>query len=151
MISKDDYQIMLLERHPKSKHLKTMIWAFMVGGLICVFGEGVKQLIQMWLPSWEAVNIGHLTAIILIFFSSIATAFGLYDKLTRHAGAGAIIPITGFANAVTAPALEFRREGFVFGTMARMFSVAGPVIVAGVSSSVVVGIIYVIVYAVKGM
>ena len=87
-------------------------------------------------------ELAGTVSVILIFFGCLLTGFGVYDRIGRHAGAGSIVPITGFANSVTSPAIEFRTEGYIYGTAAKMFNVAGAIIVYGVFSGVIVGIIY---------
>lgn len=123
---------------PPSKKLKDFAVAFAVGGGICVVGQALLLLYggALGFPEKEA---GTLTSVTLIVMSALCTGFGFYDKLARHAGAGTLVPITGFANAVVSPALEFKTEGFVLGTGAKMFIIAGPVIVYGVAASAVAG------------
>ncbi|MBQ7951396.1 MAG: stage V sporulation protein AC [Clostridia bacterium] len=142
--SEKNYQ-KLVSQHEKSPWLKNIFWAFTVGGLICVLGEFILTYAKnMGLPKEDA---GCVTSMTLIFFSGLFTGLGIFDKLAKHAGAGTIVPITGFANAVVSPAMEFKSEGFILGVGAKMFVVAGPVIVYGVSSSIICGLIY---YLVKG-
>ncbi len=129
----------------KSCEWKTLPIAFLVGGLICCVGQAFGDLYKYLLPQWEKADIGALVSMTMIFLGGLFTGLGLYDKLGAVAGAGSIIPITGFANSIVSPAMEFRKEGIIFGTMAKMFVVAGPIIVTGVASSVIVGIIYFIV------
>ena len=121
---------------------KDLIWAFLVGGLICTLGQGLGDLYQSW--GMDKTDAGTATSVTLIFLSALFTALGWFDKLAQHAGAGTLVPITGFANAVASPALEFKSEGFVTGMAAKMFQIAGPVIVYGVSTSVIYGIILVL-------
>lgn len=115
--------------------------AFWVGGMICVFGQAVSdagvRLLQM--PARDASTLASIT---LVFLSALLTGLGIFDKLGKYAGAGCFVPITGFANAMVAPALEFRREGLVLGVGAKLFSIAGPVLVYGVGASVIYGLIY---------
>ena len=110
-----------------------------------MIGQGFSDLYAYLFPKWEQKDVATLTSITMIFLGSFFTGLGWYDKLGAYAGAGTIIPITGFANSVVSPAIEFRKEGIVFGTMAKMFLVAGPIIVSGVGVSVAVGIIYYII------
>ena len=125
---------------PKSPIVKDCAWAFVIGGLICAFGQG---LIETYLALGIEKEIATgLCSVSLVFLSTLFTGFGLYDDLATHAGAGTLVPITGFANAVASPAIEFKTEGLVLGTGAKMFVIAGPVIVYGISASVVYGIIY---------
>ncbi len=133
---------------PKTSELKTLLPAFCIGGIICMIGQGFTDLYAYLLPEAEESMIGALTSMTMIFFGALLTGFGIYDKIGGIAGAGSIVPITGFANSIASPAMEFRKEGIIFGLMAKMFVIAGPVIVTGVVSSVIVGIIYTIVAAV---
>lgn len=120
---------------------KDLIWAFLVGGLICTLGQGLRDLYKSW--GLDQTDAGTATSVTLIFLSAFFTALGWFDKLAQHAGAGTLVPITGFANAVASPALEFKSEGLVLGVGARMFAIAGPVLVYGISASVVYGVILV--------
>ena len=129
----------------KSNHIVTLVWAFAVGGIICCIGQGFRDLFMFALPDWEKSKIAALVSMVMIFLGSFFTGIGVYDKLGAKAGGGSIVPITGFANSVVSPAMEFNKEGIVLGMMAKMFVVAGPIIVAGTVSSVVSGIIYYIV------
>jgi stage V sporulation protein AC len=116
-----------------------MVCAFVTGGLICAGGQGLLSLYGvLGLPEEEA---GAAVSVTLVFLGVLLTGLGVYDKLSRLAGAGTLVPITGFANAVASPAMEFRTEGFVLGTGARLFTVAGPVIVFGVVASVCYGVV----------
>jgi len=124
---------------PKSPLGKNLAFAFLTGGLICTAGQGLIALFEALKMDAEAVKAA--TPVTLIFLGAFLTALGLYDNLARHAGAGTLVPITGFANAVVSPAMEFKSEGLVLGLSARMFVVAGPVIVYGVVASVVYGLI----------
>lgn len=121
---------------------KDLTWAFLTGGLICCLGQGLGDLYQSW--GMERADAGTAVSVTLIFLSAFLTALGWFDKLAKHAGAGTLVPITGFANAVASPALEFKSEGLVLGVGARMFAIAGPVIVYGLTASVVYGVILVL-------
>ncbi len=125
---------------PKTSEWKTLIPAFIVGGLICMVGQLVNDLLKLW-TELDKEGLGSATSIIMIFLGSFFTGVGLYDRLGRIAGAGSIVPITGFANSIVSPAMEFNREGVVFGICAQMFVIAGPIVVLGVCASVVVGLI----------
>lgn len=130
----------LTKRHsPKTKMYKTLPKAFIIGGIICCIGQALSDLYQ-YLGMTE-LAAASVTSISLIFLSALLTGLKLYDKIAKHGGAGTLVPITGFANAVVSPALEFRTEGFVHGTGAKMFIIAGPVIVYGITASVIYGII----------
>ena len=138
-ISKQEYSDMVKKASPPSPKLKNSINAFLFGGLICTIGELLSQTYSMIFSIEEAKALVPAT---LIIITAILTGLGIFDNIARYAGAGTIVPITGFANAVVSPALEFQTEGFVLGTAANMFKIAGPVIVYGTSASVVYGVIY---------
>lgn len=130
------------ENMPKTRHISTMIRAFITGGIICCIGQGITDLLKFLLKNADETEIGGLTTIIMITLTGMLTGFGIYDRIGNFGGAGSIVPITGFANSVVSPAIEHRREGIVLGLCANMFSIAGPVIVFGISASVIVGVIY---------
>lgn len=142
MIEKTEYQKYVNKTVPRTQELKTLLTAFISGGIICMIGEGILDLYTAVLPMLGQEEIATLTTITLIFIGGFLTALGLYDKLGRHCGAGTIIPITGFANSIVSPAIEFNREGVFQGVMSKMFDIAGPVIVSGVTLSAIVGIIF---------
>ena len=127
---------------PKTKHLTTMARAFLTGGVICCIGQGFTDGIKAIFPTMEDKTVGGFVTMIMILLTAILTGFGVYDKIGAFGGAGSIVPITGFANSIVSPAIEHKREGIVLGLCANMFSIAGPVIVFGVTASVLVGIIY---------
>ncbi|MBR1925331.1 MAG: SpoVA/SpoVAEb family sporulation membrane protein [Clostridia bacterium] len=137
------YNEYLNSKIPKTKPWPSLFHAFWIGGLICLFGEVIKDLLML-IPNMSVENASVWESIILIAIASILTGFGVYDKLGAYAGAGTIVPITGFSNSITSPALEFKREGFIFGLCAKMFIISGPVIVCGVIASIVAGLIYLI-------
>ncbi len=143
-LSKSAYQDYVNQKSPNSKIFKNMLWAFVVGGLICTIGELIGDFYTNIL-SLNEESMRTAVSITMIFLGALFTGLNLYGKLAKHAGAGTLVPITGFANAIVAPAMEFKREGFVLGTAAKMFVIAGPVLVYGISSSVVIGIIYYII------
>lgn len=125
---------------PKPKMLKNNILAFLVGGVICDVGQFINNyLLGVGIAKDE---VGTYVTIIMVFIGALLTGIGVYDKLANFAGAGSVVPITGFANSIVSPAMEFKKEGFIFGVGAKMFTIAGPVLVYGISSSVIVGIIY---------
>ena len=124
---------------PPSPLGKDCLWAFFVGGGICLLGEVLRQWYLAKGLEWELA--GTLTSCTLVALSALLTTLGLYQKLAAKAGAGSLVPITGFANAVVSAAIEFKAEGRVLGTGAKMFTIAGPVIVFGIGSSVIYGII----------
>lgn len=125
---------------PKSEMGKGMLRAFWVGGVICMIGQGITDCGKTFF-SLDKTQAGTLCSVVLIFLSALLTGIGLYDRIGKYAGAGSIVPITGFSNSVVAPAMEFRREGLVMGVGAKLFTLAGPVLVYGISSSVVYGLI----------
>lgn len=147
-ISDKEYGELAKKRSPNSKLYKTLPCAFIVGGLICTLGEALLNLYGYL--GLDKDNAGALTSITLVFLSVLFTGLKLYDRIAQHAGAGTLVPITGFANAVASPALEFKSEGFVLGLGAKMFIIAGPVIVYGISASIVYGFIYYIIGLFQG-
>jgi len=138
LITKENYKQYVFEKMPKSSHWKNMFWAFLIGGVICVIGQAFIEFYKLWFSVEDASILASGT---LVFLAAVLTGFGVYDNIGRFAGAGSTIPITGFSNAVVSPALEFRSEGYVYGVGAKMFQVAGPVIVNGVTISVVVAVL----------
>ena len=128
------------ERHaPRSPVGKNLLWAFLIGGLICCLGQFLLNLYtSLGLDEESAATAESVS---MVFLGALLTGLGLYDTIAKRAGAGTLVPITGFANSVVAPALEFKTEGFITGTAVKMFSIAGPVIVFGISASVVYGLI----------
>ena len=140
MVTKKEYSKIVEKHSGKSPLLKDCLRAFFVGGLICVIGQLLRDFYgNMGL---DKTLSGTATSITLIFIASVLTAFGIFDKIGKFAGAGTLVPITGFSNAVTSPAMEFRSEGLVAGVGAKIFTVAGPVIVYGTLSSILAGLIY---------
>ena len=135
-----EYGKLVKEMAPKSPIVKDCIWAFVIGGLICTIGQVFMNLYTAW--GLEKSDAGTATSMTLVAISALLTGLSLYDNIAKHAGAGTLVPITGFANAISAPAVEFKTEGFILGVGAKMFTIAGPVIVYGVSASVVYGLIY---------
>ncbi len=126
---------------PKTKHLKNCIHAFFVGGLICSIGQFFRYILENAF-SLTGDELSGTVSILLIFLGTFLTGLGVYDRIGKNAGAGSIVPITGFANSVASPAIEFKTEGMIYGMAAKMFIVAGPIIVYGVLSGALVGIIY---------
>lgn len=141
---KDNYNYNYLNyvktQDPPTKHLKNCVAAFGVGGFICCIGQFFRYMLEFAGLSGDV--LAGAVSVILIFLGCLLTGLGLYDRIGRHAGAGSIVPITGFANSVASPAIEFKTEGWIYGMAAKMFNVAGPIIVFGVFSGVLVGIIY---------
>ena len=140
MMNKKEYSRLVKEASPNSPVVLNCLKAFLVGGAICTVGQGLTDL-YMYLGLVEK-NSKSLTSITLIFLGVLLTVLGVYDNIAKHAGAGTLVPITGFANSIASPAIEFKSEGFILGVGAKMFSIAGSVIVYGVSASVVYGLIY---------
>lgn len=142
-----EYGKIVKEMSPKSPVWKDLLMAFLVGGLICTLG----QVFMNWYAKLglEQEMAGTAASMSLVVLSALLTGLSLYDDLAKHAGAGTLVPITGFANAIAAPAVEFKTEGFVLGVAAKMFTIAGPVIVYGLSASVVYGFVYWIYQIVK--
>ena len=128
-------------RAPRSPLWKNCLHAFLVGGGICLFAEGIIQLL-MWLLKWGRPTASTWSAIILVLVAVVLTAIGIFDKIAKFAGGGTLVPITGFANAVASPAIDSRSEGFVLGVGAKIFTVAGPVLLYGTAAGTVYGLIY---------
>ncbi len=126
---------------PPTKHFKNCFRAFIVGGFICCIGQFIREMLQAT-AGLGGDELAGTTSIILILLGTLLTGFGVYDRIGKNAGAGSIVPITGFANSVASPAIEFKTEGLVYGLAAKMFVVAGPIIVFGVFAGTLVGIIY---------
>ena len=139
-----NYQQHVKNTMPRSHLLKECIMAFVVGGLICIVGEALNDIGKDLLKLDEE-GVGAFRSGILIFLGALFTGIGVYDILGRYAGAGSIVPITGFANSIVSPALEFKWEGYIMGVGAKLFTIAGPVLVYGITSSIVAGIIYYII------
>ena len=139
-MTEKQYAKLVGEISPKSPILKNCIWAFIVGGAICTLGQAFLELYKYL--GLDETDAGTACSMSLVALSALFTGLSLYDNLAKHAGAGTLVPITGFANSITAPAVEFKTEGFILGVGAKMFTIAGPVIVYGVSASVVYGLIY---------
>lgn len=138
-LTQSEYKKRVAEKE-KSPVIKDLVKAFVIGGLICVLGQAITEFTKM--QGADKETAGAITSVSLIFLSGLFTGLGLYGKLAKHAGAGTLVPITGFANAMVSPAIEFKNEGLIFGVGAKLFAIAGPVIVYGISASVIGGIIY---------
>ncbi len=134
------YQALVKLRSPKSKTVLMCIRAFLVGGLICSIGQ-VVQFIGSSSLHLEEEDVAVFTAIVMVFLGATLTGIGIYDKIGSFAGAGSVVPITGFANSIVAPAMEHKPEGYIMGVGAKLFSIAGPVLVYGISSSILVGLL----------
>ena len=139
-MTEKEYGKLVKDMMPKSPIWKDCLNAFWIGGLICAIGQAIlNAYLALGLPEKEA---GTAMSMTLVLISALLTGFSLYDNIAKHAGAGTLVPITGFANAISSAAIEFKTEGFILGVGAKMFTIAGPVIVYGVSASVVYGLIY---------
>ena len=139
-ITQQEYAALVKQRAGKSPLGRDMAWAFLVGGAICALGQYLLNLYQRL--GLDQDGAGAATSITLIGAAALLTGLGWFDTLATRAGAGTLVPITGFANAMVSPALEFKTEGLVTGTAAKLFTVAGPVLVFGISASVVYGVVY---------
>ena len=136
------YQDYVDKKSPNSPLLKNCFNAFWVGGLICSIGQIILNICK--LRGFDTATSGTIVSIILIGISAFLTGLNIFNKIGKFAGAGSLVPITGFANSIVAPAMEYKSEGYIMGVGGKMFTVAGPVLVFGISSSIIVGIIYLI-------
>ncbi len=139
-MDKKQYSTLVSQVTPKSPLLKDCVKAFIIGGAICCFGEVLRTLYKNTGINEKEVSL--CVSATLIVITAILTGAGIFDKIAKHAGAGTAVPITGFANSVVSPAVEFSFEGFVLGTAAKMFALAGPVIVYGCTSASLYGLVY---------
>lgn len=138
-VTKKEYKTMSDQTSPNSPMLKNCIWAFLVGGAICTVGQAIVALYRHM--GLSQIDASSATSASLIFLGALFTGLKIYDNLAKHAGAGTLVPITGFANSIVSPALEYKSEGFILGMSAKMFTIAGPVLVFGISASIVYGLI----------
>jgi stage V sporulation protein AC len=143
-LTKQEYQQYVEKMSPKSKILRNVFRAFLVGGLICVVGQFFINILK--LRGIDQERASTITTLIMVFLGALFTGLNVYDELGRFAGAGSIIPITGFANSIVSPAMEHKTEGYVMGVGGKMFVVAGPVLVYGISASVIAGILYYLIH-----
>ena len=139
-LSNTQYGEMVKEASAPSKSWFNIPKAFVIGGVICVAGQGILDMFRT--VGLDKDSAGSFTSITLVLFSAILTAVGIYPQVAKHGGAGTLVPITGFANAVVSPAIEFRAEGWVLGIGAKVFAIAGPVILYGTAASIIYGLIY---------
>jgi len=138
--TKPEYSKYVEKKSPNSPLVKNITWAFIVGGIICMIGQWITNFfLARGLPK---DTVSAITSILLILGSIILTSLGWYDQIGKRAGAGSVVPITGFANSIASPAIEFKTEGLIMGLGAKMFTVAGPVLVYGISASIIVGFLY---------
>lgn len=138
-MTNQEYAKLVKEKSPNSKLGKNLCKAFVIGGLICCVGQLIGDGCAMLHLDTETGKT--VTSVVMVFLGTLLTGLGVYDKLAKHAGAGTLVPITGFANAVVSPAIDYKSEGFITGMAAKMFTVAGPVIVFGTLASVVYGVV----------
>ena len=139
-MTEKEYSVLVKEMSQRSPMGRDCLMAFLIGGGICTLGQWlINSYVALGLEKQLASTAASMT---LVCLSALLTGLSLYDNLAKHAGAGTLVPITGFANAIAAPAIEFKTEGFILGTAAKMFTIAGPVIVYGISASVIYGFIY---------
>ncbi|MGI6213196.1 MAG: stage V sporulation protein AC [Christensenellales bacterium] len=143
-MDKKEYAKLVKKVMPKTEHFKTMILAFVTGGIVCMIGQGIFDILSLLFPALSEKDLNMFALITLITITGILTAVGVYDKFGNLAGAGSVIPIAGFANAVISPAIEHKSEGIVLGVCDNMFTIAGPVIVFGTSASILLGFIVLI-------
>lgn len=140
MVSKQKYEKMVEKQTRNSPIVLDCVKAYTIGGIICIIGQALTELYTyLGMGKTEAQTLCSVT---LVFIGVLLTALHLYEKIAKHGGAGTLIPITGFANAVSSPAIEFKSEGYILGVGAKMFTIAGPVIVYGTIASVIYGVIY---------
>lgn len=140
-LDKNEYKKYVEKMSPKPAYIKNCIMAFLVGGLICCIGQAIND-IYMKIINLDKLTAASATSMTLIFLGAFLTGLGVYDLIGKRAGAGSIIPITGFANSIVSPAMEFKKEGYVTGVGANLFKIAGPVLVYGISSSIICGLLY---------
>ena len=138
-VTKKEYQKMTEQKSPNSPLFKNMIWAFLVGGAICTIGQVILNIFKYY--GLDELDASSATSVTLIFLGALFTGLKIYDNLAKHAGAGTLVPITGFANSIVSPALEYKSEGFILGMSAKMFTIAGPVLVFGISASILYGLL----------
>lgn len=139
-ITKKNYDKMVKDASPPSKKLQNILFAFFIGGGICSIGQIFNIIYTFYTKNPD--DASGLTSMTLIFSGALLTGLNVYDNIAKYGGAGTLVPITGFANSIVSPAMEFRTEGYILGVGANMFKIAGPVLVYGISSSVIYGIIY---------
>ena len=141
-IRNEKYNEYVNAKIPKTKSWPSLFNAFLVGGIICIIGQGITDVLMKIFPTMTLEEANTWMLMGIIFLSSFLTAIGIYDRIGVFGGAGSIIPITGFSNSITSPAIEFNREGVIFGICVKIFTVAGPVIVNGIAISMLAGFIY---------
>lgn len=142
-LNKTEYAYLVKKQSPKSPLLHDSLWAFFVGGIICTIGQVFTNFYK--LRGLDTEQTATATAITMVFLGALLTGLHIYDKIAKKAGAGTIVPITGFANSIVSPAMEFKSEGLILGMAAKLFVIAGPVLVYGISASVIYGLILVLI------
>lgn len=138
----EEYLLYVEKETPKTGWFNSLLHAFLVGGMICCLGQMFGDIIKAYNPTMDMLRVSSWVSIIIITLTILLTAFGVFDRIAKFAGAGTFIPISGFANSIASCAIEFKNEGLVFGIGSKMFFVAGPVLVNGVAYSIVVGLVY---------
>ncbi len=144
-IRNEEYLRYVENETPKTGWFNSMLHAFIVGGMICVLGQMFGDIIKSFFPSMDILRVGAWINVIIITITVLLTAFGVFDRIAKFGGAGTFIPISGFANSIASCAIEFKNEGLIFGIGAKMFYVAGPVLVNGVAYSIIVGLAYLLI------
>lgn len=139
-ISNKQYDEMVKKASPPSKVVRDCFFAFVIGGVICVIGQIVNNVFTYY--NFDKPDAATMTSITMIFLGALLTGLNVYDDIALYGGAGTLVPITGFANSIVSPAMEFKTEGFVMGVGVNMFRIAGPVIVYGIAASIIYGVIY---------
>ncbi|WP_010251521.1 stage V sporulation protein AC [Acetivibrio cellulolyticus] len=139
-LTKKEYQKYVDDKTPNSKTVRNVIRAFIVGGFICIVGQFITNILKA--KGFGQDETASLTSILMIFLGALLTGLNVYDDIGRFAGGGSIVPITGFANSIVSPAMEFKSEGYILGVGGKMFVIAGPVLVYGISTAVIAGIIH---------
>ena len=142
-LNKTEYAYLVKKESPKSPLLRDCLWAFFVGGIICTIGQVFSNFYK--LRGLDTEQTATATAITMVFLGALLTGLHIYDKIAKRAGAGTIVPITGFANSIVSPAMEFKSEGLILGMAAKLFVIAGPALVYGISASVIYGLILVLI------
>ncbi len=143
----DNYLNYVKSISPKTNEKRSLFRAFLVGGIICSIGQTIRILFEQFL-GLSGDELAGFVSCVMIFLGAFLTGLGVYDRIGKFAGGGSIVPITGFANSVVSPSIEFKTEGYVYGVASKMFVIAGPIIVFGIASSVLVGLIYFAYYAI---
>ena len=140
LFTKKEYQDYVKKKSPNTSIIKNVIWAFIVGGIICTIGEAFSNFYVA--KGFDKDTVSNLTSMTMIFLGAFLTGINVYDEIGKRAGAGSIVPITGFANSIVSPAMEYKSEGYILGVGSKMFIIAGPVLVFGIASSVIIGILF---------